>query len=362
MPANGANFDPDRTAKVTMVLNLTRPMTSAVFPDIKTRREKSRYDAAYEEGHSDAHSKYSGMSREELKVEIKKARKDARGIIKRENELKNDMDRLDEMRNAIEDTERWAADFLVFEKPTGGVASLRQAFTQKKVLSIHEVLHRMPVQSFEEVFEEGEIFRVEHDWFKAIRKADEFEAGSFRLPYEVSIFEFQVSRRSVVAMCVNYAADAAENEIVMQLAVEGLVGWSLSHNLYRHNGGHWDVLQAGQSFKDDKLEHLVHLVGNQIRAACIALDAEVATTTLVRQAHSGVERDAKEYPAYEFYTINIASRSRAEALQASGAAKGTKRLHFRRGHWRHFTASKTWVRWCLVGNPELGFIDKQYRL
>jgi hypothetical protein len=163
-------------------------------------------------------------------------------------------------------------------------------------------------------------------------------------------------------MCVNYAADSADNEIVMQLAIDSFFGWFLSHNLYRHNGGQWDVLQGGQTIRDDKLEHLVELVGNQIRAACIALDADVAATTLVRESYVGKERDAKEYPEYEFYTINIASRSRAEALQAHGAAKGTKRLHFRRGHWRHFAASKTWVRWCLVGNPELGFIDKQYRL
>lgn len=227
---------------------------------------------------------------------------------------------------------------------------------------MHEILADMPVQSFEEVFEDAEIFRVEHDWFKAIRKAGEFDGGSFRLPYETSVFEFQVSRKAVVAMCVNYGSDATENEIVMQLAVESFFGWALSHNLYRNNGGRWEVMQGGASIKEDKMEHLVELIGNQIRAACIALDAEVAATTLVREGHEGKGREAKAHPAYEFYTISIASRTRAEALQSHGASKGTKRLHFRRGHWRHFTASKTWVRWCLVGNPELGFIDKQYRL
>jgi hypothetical protein len=39
-----------------------------------------------------------------------------------------------------------------------------------------------------------------------------------------------------------------------------------------------------------------------------------------------------------------------------------KRLHFRRGHWRHYETHKTWIKWMLVGDPDLGFIEKQYRL
>ncbi len=345
-----------------MVLNLTRPTVSTALPNIPMRREsllKNEYDA----GHEAAEAKFSGMSREELNHEIKRLR---RSIRKREDGKTSatvKLERLDRMLATENDLELWAKDFLVFEKPAGGaVASLRQAFRHKEVQSMHEILADMPVQSFEEVFDDAEIFRVEHDWFKAIRKAGEFDSGSFRLPYETSVFEFQVSRKPVVAMCLNYGSDTSENEIVMQIAVESFFGWALSHNLYRHNGGQWEVMQGGASIKEDKMEHLVELVGNQIRAACIALDAEVAATTLVREGHEGKGRETKEHPAYEFYTISIASRSRPEALQSHGVSKGTKRLHFRRGHWRHFTASKTWVRWCLVGNPELGFIDKQYRL
>lgn len=345
-----------------MVLNLTRPMTSAVFPAIATRREQT-LGASYQQGHDAADAKFSKLSREELLTAVKTMRRNVRDNEKKRDGHIEQLKRIDRMVAAEDDIGLWAKDFLVFEKPAGGAArDLRQAFLAKEVMSAHEIVADMPVQSFEDVFEDAEIFRVEHDWFKAIRKANEFENGSFRLPYETSVFEFNISRKPVVAMCLNYAADAADNEIVMQLAVESFFGWSLSHNLYRHNGGHWDVLQGDQSIKDDHLEHLVELVGNQIRAACIALDADVATTTLVREAHEGNRREAKEHPAYEFYTISIASRSRPEALQAHGVTKGTKRLHFRRGHWRHFSASKTWVRWCLVGNPELGFIDKQYRL
>lgn len=37
-------------------------------------------------------------------------------------------------------------------------------------------------------------------------------------------------------------------------------------------------------------------------------------------------------------------------------------LHFRRGHWRHYGEYKTWIKWMLVGDPELGFVDKMYKL
>jgi len=346
-----------------MVLNLTRPVTSATFPAIATHREQVlKY--GYAEGQDDCKSALSGLSKDALLVEIKKMRRDMRGHERRKKHHIEKLEKLDRLMMIEADVSLWAKDFLVFQKPVAGSSgALRQALRdQDDVFSTHEVIADVPIQSFEEVFEGSEIFRVEHDWFKAIRKADEFEGGSFRLPFEACIFEFQVSRKPVIAMCLNYAADEANNEIVMQLAVESFFGWFLSHNLYRHNGSGWEVLQGGQSIKDDYLEHLVDLVGNQIRAACIALDADVAATTLVRQPYVGATKDSAEQPAYEFYTISIASRTRAEALQAHGASKGTKRLHFRRGHWRHFTASKTWVRWCLVGNPELGFIDKQYRL
>jgi hypothetical protein len=54
------------------------------------------------------------------------------------------------------------------------------------------------------------------------------------------------------------------------------------------------------------------------------------------------------------------------------------RCHYRRGHWRHYELpssgaeqvvdkdgilrSRTWINWMLVGDIDLGFVDKEYRL
>lgn len=60
--------------------------------------------------------------------------------------------------------------------------------------------------------------------------------------------------------------------------------------------------------------------------------------------------------------VDLARRHRiANPAEPSGNGS-RKRLHFRRGHWRHYESMKTWIRWCLAGDPDLGFIDKHYTL
>ncbi len=50
-----------------------------------------------------------------------------------------------------------------------------------------------------------------------------------------------------------------------------------------------------------------------------------------------------------------------ESLAAKGGSRRT-RLHVVRGHWRHYEEHKTWIKWHLRGDPDLGFIQKHYSL
>lgn len=62
------------------------------------------------------------------------------------------------------------------------------------------------------------------------------------------------------------------------------------------------------------------------------------------------------------HVISLANRrNRPAALGGDGSSR-RRRLHFRRGHWRHFETHKTWIKWMLVGDPDLGFVEKEYRL
>ena len=101
----------------------------------------------------------------------------------------------------------------------------------------------------------------------------------------------------------------------------------------------------------------------QIRAICIALDAEVAEHEVVR-APTKLNRKrekAGKVPIPDHYVVDLSRRHRISNSSTSGEGS-KKRLHFRRGHWRHYDGFKTWVRWCLVGNPDLGFVSKDYSI
>lgn len=111
-------------------------------------------------------------------------------------------------------------------------------------------------------------------------------------------------------------------------------------------------------------DEFMRFLWDQVRAICIALDAEVATHSVIRAPHKLNEkrsRDGKP-PVSDYHVVDLARRHRVANPSGAVGGVGKKRLHFRRGHWRHYETTKTWVRWCLVGNPDLGFIQKSYSL
>jgi hypothetical protein len=65
-------------------------------------------------------------------------------------------------------------------------------------------------------------------------------------------------------------------------------------------------------------------------------------------------------------TVNVAAVRRL-AKASPLRTHESPSLHWRRGHWRHLHRysefeSKTWVRKCLVGDPDRGFVPKNYAL
>lgn len=121
------------------------------------------------------------------------------------------------------------------------------------------------------------------------------------------------------------------------------------------------TMMVGPDSDDDGI-----MIVAAIRAICVALEAEVAATEVVRTPHKlnhARERRGRQ-PIFSYHTVNLARRSRVERLPADADHEPAwrVRLHFRRGHWRHFENHKTWIKWMLVGDPDLGFVDKHYKL
>lgn len=184
-------------------------------------------------------------------------------------------------------------------------------------------------------------FVVQHDWAAAFKNAGDYAEGSFTLPYEMCAFEFRISGRSVTVL--GFQGDEQEPRFTP----------------YIQFGDYW----VSSDEPEDKVPAHAFAI-SQIKAICVALDAEVATRSVVRASEALNKKRVAEgrIPLYSYHVVNLNRRYRISNPSGGGSVQGRRRLHFRRGHWRHYEKFKTWVRWTLVGNPELGFIDKEYRL
>jgi hypothetical protein len=90
--------------------------------------------------------------------------------------------------------------------------------------------------------------------------------------------------------------------------------------------------------------------------ACDAYEPVIRETfTNRRKAAEGKQ------PSYSWRTVVVPSMLRARAI--NGGTHASPRLHERRGHWRTIAGGrKVWVRDCLVGNPDLGVVEKDYKI
>ena len=244
-------------------------------------------------------------------------------------------------------------------RPSASMAhNMVQSMSEKVQTSIAAEGHKDAfLRSYER--EDFATFLVEHDWAGLIN-----ESGDVRLPSTNCMFEFRVNGSPVLWW---------KSEAAMMVGV-------LVRGEGREPEGSWVIL-VSETQDDDSLPKLVSTIGvepaifhpvtlanfllNQIRAMCIALDAEIIVKELIRAPHRlNAQREKKgRVPLSSYHVVKLAHRVRADALESEPGSSGRRlRLHFVRGHWRHFVESKTWVRWHMRGNPDLGKIEKEYRL
>jgi hypothetical protein len=199
------------------------------------------------------------------------------------------------------------------------------------------------------------VFVVKHNWADAFAKAEGIEEGH-RLPFPICTFEFRLKGKTVITCAMELdPGQAVENngESHVYAGDFSTIGYASLVELK----------EAWVGLNTDSREHQ-YLI-SQIKAICIALDAEVAVRTVERAPVKLNEKRARagKPPLKDFHIVDLARRYRvANPLPGTGEPRHRVRLHFRRGHWRHFETSKTWVKWCLVGNPDMGFIAKEYSL
>ena len=199
-------------------------------------------------------------------------------------------------------------------------------------------------------------FVVQHDWAAAFSKAEDYADGTFKLPYESCAFEFRIGGKNLIVTALQYADEAKISYVPF---IEMSTGWLCP---IESKGG---ALQEFSMNVDIERTESFRMLYEQIKAICIALEAQAAVSVVERASEKlNKKRLANDKtPLYSYHVVSLSHRTRvATPLSEPGHSGRRHRLHFRRGHWRHYTDHKTWIKWMLVGDFDLGFVDKEYRL
>jgi len=230
----------------------------------------------------------------------------------------------------------------------------------------------VPITPMSQMWEhdhQAHIFLMQHDWAAAFAGDSEFDgkANESQLPAPTCFFEYTVSGRHVIAVAPSRSPD---DPLWLAIAIPKCPtmdrsGWFIKGNNSR--GSTFDVFGPNANAAWQGHRRLGQFLNHQVRAASIALEAEVAETEVVRVPFklnaARARRGQTKLPDY--HVLNLANRKRYTPLPdglVSGEKRRSPRLHFRRGHRRHYENYFIWIKWQLVGNPDIGFIDKDYRL
>lgn len=218
-----------------------------------------------------------------------------------------------------------------------------------------------------------QVVMVEHDWARLFKSAT-FEGGGgadeWQLPFDAQVYEFAISGAAVLAL--TYTTEAATT---LSLAIRSpkMQSWTLDQAGAMMTASGWsyldhhDLIEQGEPIINAAFDRLYDFIYQQIKAVAIMLEARVAEREVTRAPYKTNKppRDAKPLPKLSHHVIRLSRDPRPAPLPAADRQQpgtGTrKRLHFRRGHWRHYSNHKTWIKWTLVGDPDLGFVDKEYR-
>jgi hypothetical protein len=173
----------------------------------------------------------------------------------------------------------------------------------------------------------------------------------WRLPYPTCRFEFLVNGFPVLFAC-------REDLVTFTAFDEDDGGTSIRYAIKAN--GFWVYVDS--SDHGDENLNLWWFLYVQVRGICVALEAQMAEErTQAPPAALNRKRLRNGLAPIGAHTVVDLVRPRTGG--GSGPHSGEKvRLHFRRGHWRRLEEKRVWVKWALVGNPALGWIDHHYKL
>lgn len=215
---------------------------------------------------------------------------------------------------------------------------LAEASTSNKVILANGCISKIDASDIANI----KPFIVAHNWAAAFADVASDAYKELRAPYPACAFEFLVLGRSVI--CLVFDDESGRVTIRLMLDLDDA----------------WFVVNSGDQGNEQQAEFFVHII-HQAKATLLAIDAQLAVRNLVRApiALNRKRQSSGRHPVYDHHVVDLCPKAKADRFDGGGT-HASPRLHFRRGHWRHFTTHRTWISACLVGNPDLGFLSKHY--
>jgi hypothetical protein len=225
----------------------------------------------------------------------------------------------------------------------------------------HSVAHKtIPIG---ELPLEAHVLLINHNWAAVLNHSTVSGpngATSYRLPYPCTVFEFLFTG-GVHAVCVAIQLDGHEDITASTHFCIKSIWFKAETSITYDDRG---VLKNPGDLANSPLLKAYDLITANIFAISVMLEAEVAEATPIQEAYKrNRERPVRRaLPGMSHHIVSLARRPRSSRAPYPGEERSSPRLHFRRGHWRHFSSHRTWIKWQLVGDPDLGFIEKEYSL
>lgn len=190
---------------------------------------------------------------------------------------------------------------------------------------------------------EAQVFVVRHNWLGVLGEQLTLDS-EVRLPYPNCVFEFVCNGLPCLIWCKQGSA-----------AFE----FSTFLNVEKDT---WTFLGKNAAPFGSVIAYLL----KQVFALAIVLDADVASAQKVdAPAKLNKKRELSGKPPLMSYHVVDLNKKRRRVIvnDGQGGTHSSPRLHLRRGHTRTYKTGQTiWINWMLVGDPDLGFVDKHYLL
>jgi hypothetical protein len=195
-------------------------------------------------------------------------------------------------------------------------------------------------------------FIVKHDWAAVLGDSEGDKDGNVLLPMPKCAFEFRISGFNVIYLVQDPGHEGYKPVIGSMPTLSRVL-------LIESPGKGWIIMDQEKDF--------TAYVDSQFQAACIVLEAQAAKWTRV-EAPAALNKKRKsqgKLPLYDFHVIDLSRDRKRYVTQGDGEGTGVRhRLHFVRAHDRHYKDKGIIKRipWHLRGDPELGVVDKLYKL